>query len=200
MKRRYYTGGIGELFLTGEEPVKMAELEEASVVLDYAVSPIGSERDDFPTGFVAGPGTGTVSCLARVFLDGNPLTRAGQAWAFTRSARFSVPAQAPFRIVLPEEALSEILVVETPEGDMFGRASPPSAGEISYRPEEKSLYFAEEDASREVLISYAYGGTEDEPPPSHELGLILVFPILGRTPSGDPAFRVIEARRAVLSS
>ena len=200
MKKAYYTGGVGELFLTGDEPVKLADLEEASLLLDYAVRPLGSERDDFPIAVVAGPGTGTVSCVARSFVDGNPLARVGQARAFTRATRFTVPATEPFRITLAEEAISESLAIETPDGDVFGRAGLPSPGKASYRPEEKAIYFAEEDAGKEVLISYAYGETSHESCTSCEMGLILVFPALGRTPSGDPAFRVIEARKAVLSS
>lgn len=200
MKRTYYTGGVGELFLTGEEPVKLANLEEASLLLDYAVRPLRSERDDFPVAVVSGPGTGTVSCVARSFVEKNPLFRAGQARAFVRAARFTVPAQAPFRITLAEEAIAESLVIETPDGDVFGRAGLPSPGKASYRPEEKAVYFAEQDACREVLVSYAYGETEQEPWTSCEMGLILLFPAMGRALSRDPAFRVIEARRAVVSS
>jgi len=201
MKRAYYTGGVGELFLTGEEPVKLADLEEASLLLDYSLRPIGSERDDFPVAVIRGPGTGTVSCVVRGFLEGGPLTSQGQARAFTRAVRFTVPSEEPFRINLAEEAISESLVIETPEGDAFGRTEGiPTPGKASYRPAERAIYFSQEDAGREILLSYAYGETNSEPWRSREMGLILVFPALGRDPSGDPAFRVIEARRAVLSS
>ncbi|MGC8893894.1 MAG: hypothetical protein ACP5QG_03490 [candidate division WOR-3 bacterium] len=200
MKRTYYSGGVGEMFVMGDEPFKIADLERASLLIDYAMRPLGSDRDDFPIAVVAGPGTGTISCVARVFVEGNPFVGPGAARAFRRAASFVVPATQPFRIILPEEPLPESLVVETPAGDAFGLAGIPSAGKFSLRPEEKALYFSEEDAGQEILVSYAYGESISESWHSCEVGLILVFPALGRNPSADPAFRVIEARRAVVSS
>jgi|GEM_PF-2120355 len=201
MKRAYYTGGVGELFLTGDEPAKLADLEEVSLLLDYSLRPISSERDDFPITVIRGPGTGTVSCLVREFLEGNPLFGVGRARAFTRALRLVVPTQKPFKINLPDEAIGESLVIETPEGDVFGRANGvPSPGRALYKPDERAIYFAEEDAGREVILSYAYGEEDSEPWCLREMGLILLFPILGRSPLSDPAFRIIEARRAVLSS
>ncbi len=200
MKRRYYSGGVGELFVAGDEPVKLADIEEASLLLDYALKPLCSERDDSPAAVVAGPGTGTVSCVVRGLVEGNPLTGLGPARAFKRAARFTVPNAEPFRINLSEEPIPESLVVETPDGDAFGMAGIPSPGKFSYNLQENALYFSREDAGQEVLVSYVYGDASPDPSRHREMGLILVFPMLGRSPSGDPAFRVIEARRAVLSS
>ncbi len=200
MRVTYYSGGAGELFITGEEPIRIAEIEEASLILDYTVRAMGSDRDDFPTGFVAGPGTGSVSCLVRVLVEGNPLVDPGKARLFKRAERFTVPNEEPFRLVLPDEPVPETLVVETTEGDAFRVSGIPSPGHFSWKPGEKALYFSRSDAGKDVLLSYAYGETISESWCQRELGLILVFPVLGRSPSGDPSFRVIEARRAVLSS
>lgn len=200
MKRRYYSGGVGELLLRGRQALKIADLEEVSILLDYSMRPIYSERDEFPVAAVPGPGSGTVSCVARVIFDPNPITGAGGARAFKRDLRLTVPDESPFKLRLPDEPAPESLIVETPSGDVFDMAERPSAGFFSYDPGERALYFAEEDAGHEVLVSYAYGEDEDRYYICRDFALILVFPALGRSSSEGQAFRVIEARRAVLSS
>ncbi len=198
MRRLYYSGGLGELITTGPQASKLAELEEVSISVEC---PARAVRGDWEAGAgsaVQGPGSAVVNCTGRITPEAWPELLGPSSRAFVRRLRVRVPDGEPYSITLAHKALSESLVVETETGELMDMLSVPGPGAFSYDPREGVLRFHPQDASRQLLVSYAHetgSGTEPQP---RSLGLILVFPLLGRGVSGG--YRVIEARRAVLSS
>jgi len=136
---------------------------------------------------------------AKLLTQGFPDLIGDSQRLYTRNQAIQVPQNPPYRVQLPADVVEDSLLVETGDSDLMDRDRIPLAsGVFSYHPTGSYLEFHEDDAGKQLNVSYAFGpdGRQAKTGPM-EMGLIMVFPLLGRTP--NQGIRVLEAKRAVIS-